>query len=76
LVTRQLTRSPYLAGNTFTAADISVTYALELVQPTGAAALGEAERAYIARTTGREAYKRAMATCHATREWVAKSRGQ
>ncbi len=32
LVTRQLARSPYLAGETFTAADISVTYALELAQ--------------------------------------------
>src|ERR687897_1833629 len=29
LVSRQLARSPYLAGDTFTAADISVTYALE-----------------------------------------------
>jgi glutathione S-transferase len=73
LVTRQLARSPYLAGDTFTAADISVTYALELAQRHGAAALGEAERAYIARTSGREAYKRAMETCHATREWVAKA---
>ena len=35
LVTRQLARSPYLAGDTFTAADISVTYALELAQRTG-----------------------------------------
>ena len=76
LVTRQLARSPYLAGNTFTAADISVTYALELAQRSGAAALGEAERAYIARTSGREAYKRAMETCHATRAWAAKARGQ
>ena len=76
LVTRQLARSPYLAGDTFTAADISVTYALELAQRHGAAALGEAERAYIARTSGREAYRRAMETCHATREWAAKARGQ
>jgi len=38
--------------------------------------LGEAERAYIDRTSGREAYQRAMATCHATREWAAKARGQ
>jgi glutathione S-transferase len=76
LVTRQLARSPYLAGDTFTAADISVTYALELAQRTGAATLGEAERAYIARTSGREAYKRAMETCHATREWAARARGQ
>ena len=37
LVTRQLARSPYLAGDAFTAADISVTYALELAQRTGAA---------------------------------------
>jgi glutathione S-transferase len=36
LVTRQLARSPYLAGETFTAADISVTYALELAQRSGA----------------------------------------
>jgi len=50
LVTRQLARSPYLAGETFTAADISVTYALELAQRAGGVTLGEAERAYVART--------------------------
>jgi len=43
LVRRRLARSPYLAGDTFTAADISVTYALELAQRSGTAALGEAE---------------------------------
>src|SRR5476651_711655 len=32
LVTRQLARSPYLAGERFTAADISVVYALELAK--------------------------------------------
>ena len=73
LVTRQLARSPYLAGDTFTAADISVTYALELAQRAGGVALGEAERAYVARTSGREAYKRAMQTCHATRAWAAEA---
>jgi len=72
LVTRQLARSPYLAGDKFTAADISVTYALELAQRSGGVALGEAERAYVARTSGRDAYKRAMNTCHATRAWAAK----
>ena len=76
LVTRQLARTPYLAGDTFTAADISVTYALELAQRSGAFALGDAERAYVARTTGRDAYKRAMETCHATREWAARVREQ
>jgi glutathione S-transferase len=70
LVTRQLARSPYLAGDMFTAADISVTYALEFAQRTGCFALGTAEQAYVARTTGREAYKRAMETCHATRAWA------
>ena len=79
LVTRQLARSPYLAGETFTAADISVTYALELAQRSGGVTLGEAERAYVARTGGREAYKRAMETCQATKAWatrVARAAGQ
>jgi glutathione S-transferase len=71
LVTRQLARSPYLAGEAFTAADISVTYALTLAQRAGGVALGEAERAYMARTTGRAAYKRALETCQATKAWLA-----
>jgi glutathione S-transferase len=71
LVTRQLSRSPYLAGETFTAADISVTYALQFARSSGGIALGEAEQAYIARTSGREAYKRAMETCQATKAWWA-----
>ena len=76
LVTRQLARSPYVAGQAFTAADISVTYALELATRAGGVVLGEAERAYVARTSGRDAYKRAMETCHGTREWAARSPGQ
>ena len=75
LVTRQLARSPYLAGETFTAADISVTYALELAKRAGGVTLGEAERAYVARTSGRDAYKRAMETCQATRAWAAAAPG-
>jgi glutathione S-transferase len=70
LVTRQLARSPYLSGDTFTAADISVTYALEFAQRSGAAALGQAEQAYVARTSGRVAYKRAMEVCRATKTWA------
>jgi len=73
LVTRQLARSTYLAGDTFTAADISVTYALELAQRSGGFALGKREKAYVARTSGREGYKRAMETCHDTRAWAAKA---
>ena len=64
LVRRQLSRSPYLAGETFTAADISVTYALQLGGNHGEFALGEAERAYLARTTGRDAFRRAMERSH------------
>jgi glutathione S-transferase len=73
LVTRQLARSPYLAGETFTAADISVTYALGLAKRAGGVVLGHAEQAYLARVRGREAYKRAMETCQATRAWAAKA---
>jgi glutathione S-transferase len=75
-VTRQLARSPYLAGEAFTAADISVTYALQLARRSGGVVLGEAERAYMARTGGREAYKRAMETCRGTRAWLAAAPGQ
>jgi glutathione S-transferase len=70
LVTRQLARAPYMAGEAFTAADISVTYALEFAHRTVGYALGEAEWAYIDRTTGRDAYKRAMNTCQATKAWA------
>ena len=65
LVTRQLERTPYLAGDTFTAADISAHFGLELAQRFGGVALGEVERAYLARLSGREAYTRAMDTCQA-----------
>ena len=73
LVTRQLARSPYLAGDRFTAVDISVTYALEFAQRSGAAALGKEEQAYVARTSEREAYKRAMEACQATKAWAAEA---
>jgi glutathione S-transferase len=77
LVTRQLANAPYMAGEMFTAADISVTYALELAHRLVSFSLGATERAYVARTTEREAYKRAMDTCQATKAWVAEmaSRG-
>ena len=72
LVTRQLERAPYMAGDQFTAADISVTYALELAQRNVGFAFGDLERAYVARTTARDGYKRTMEACHATRGWAAK----
>jgi glutathione S-transferase len=70
LVTRQLARSPYLAGDAFTAADISVYYALQLARGFGGVTLGEAEQAYMARLGERDAFKRAMKTCQATRAWA------
>jgi glutathione S-transferase len=76
LVTRRLARSPYLAGEAFTAADISVTYALLLARRSGGVTLGEAEQAYVARTCGRAAYQGALQTCRATRTWLAEAGGQ
>ena len=73
LVTRQLARSPYLAGEAFTAADISVTYALGLAKRAGGVVLGQAEQAYLARVREREAYKRAMETCQSTKAWAARA---
>ena len=70
LVTRQLARSPYLAGDAFTAADISVYYALQLARGFGGVTLGEAELDYMARLSERDAFKRAMKTCRSTRAWV------
>lgn len=71
LVRRQLAKTAYVAGERFTAADISVTYALQFAQRTIGYALGESELAYVGRTTGRPAYGRAMDSCPATKAWVA-----
>jgi len=71
LVDRQLERAPYMAGEAFTAADISVTYALQFAKRAGGYGLNDAERDYVARTTAREGYKRAMDVCQATKGWAA-----
>ena len=70
-VTRQLARAPYMAGEAFTAADISVTYALTLASRAGGVVLSDADQNYMARTTGREAYKHALDACPATKAWLA-----
>lgn len=75
LVTRQLERSPYLAGESFTAADISVTYALTLARRAAGVVLGATEQAYMVRTSGREAYQRALQTCQSTKAWLARASG-
>lgn len=71
LVSRQLARTPYIAGDRFTAADISVTYALQFAGRTIGFAFGSAERDYIERTTVRDGYRRAMDNFPATKAWVA-----
>ena len=72
LVRRQLARAPFMAGEAFTAADISVTYALTLARRGAGIPLGEAEQAYAARTSARDAYKRALETCQGTKAWLAR----
>jgi glutathione S-transferase len=72
-VTRRLAHSPYLAGDAFTAADISVTYALNLASRAGGVVLGEAEKTYMVRTTGRDGYKRALEACPSTKAWLART---
>ena len=73
LVKRQLARAPYMAGEAFTAADISVTYALTLAKRMGGIVLDESEKAYMARTTGREGYHRALDACPATKGLLAQA---
>lgn len=71
LVKRQLARAPYMAGENFTAADISLTYTLNLASRRGGIVLGDAERAYVKRTTAREAYQRALDACPGTKGFYA-----
>lgn len=59
-----------MAGERFTAADISVAYALEFAQRTTGLVHSEAERAYLARVRARYGYQRAMLACKATKAWV------
>ena len=60
LVSRRLAESQHLAGESFTAADISVIYALELGARVGLAeSYGEPVKAYMARMAERPAYQRA-----------------
>lgn len=71
LVRRQLAAAPYMAGENFSAADISVTYALEFGRRQGVLELDGVETAYLGRTMGREAFKRALEASMAA--WDARS---
>ncbi|WP_236710592.1 glutathione S-transferase family protein [Novosphingobium barchaimii] len=64
-VVRRLADHAYLAGDRFTAADISVSYALLLGLRSGNYMPGSTERAYLGRMRTRPAYLRAMETCQA-----------
>ncbi|KQY93463.1 glutathione S-transferase [Caulobacter sp. Root1455] len=69
LVTRALERGPYLAGDAFTAADISVGYALEMARKNVGVVFGDVERAYMTRLRERGGFQRALETCQATKGW-------
>jgi glutathione S-transferase len=72
LVRRRLERTPYLAGDAFTAADISVYFGLQLGRRFAGIPRGEAEQAYLARLGGRDAYQRALDACRAMKAaWAA-----
>jgi glutathione S-transferase len=60
LVSKRLDEVPYVAGNAFTAADISVCYALGIGSRLGADPYSPAINSYLERLVARDAYKRAM----------------
>jgi glutathione S-transferase len=61
LVTRRLAEAPHLAGEAFTAADISVMYALDMGARLGLAdRYGDTVSAYHARLAERDAYKKTV----------------
>ena len=64
IVRRQLAGASYMAGNRFTAADISVSYALSLGMNHAGFVLSDVEQAYLARTMNRDAYRRAFNRSH------------
>ncbi len=67
LVTRRLAEAPYMAGETFTAADISVAYALQLGRLGAGLEIGEPALAYVERLKTRPGFQRALAASPATR---------
>jgi glutathione S-transferase len=69
LVARRLARTPYMAGDDFTAADISVGYALEMARRNIGFTLDVTVQAYLDRLRARKGYKRALDVCHATQRW-------
>jgi len=69
LVTRRLAQTAWLAGDAFTAADISVGYALEMARKNIGYTFGDDLLAYMARLRERSGFRRALDVCKATRGW-------
>jgi glutathione S-transferase len=69
LIRRQLEQTPYLAGDRFTAADISTAYALENARRGAGVQHQGAVADYIGRIVAREGYRRTMDACAATKGW-------
>jgi len=69
LVTRRLAQTAWLAGDAFTAADISVGYALEMARKNIGYTFGDDLLAYMARLRERPGFRRALDVCKATRGW-------
>lgn len=65
LVRRQLERGPWMSGDSFTAADISVSYGLHLGQKAAGLTLEPIEQAYLDRALDRGAYRRALEASNA-----------
>jgi glutathione S-transferase len=69
LIRRQVEVTPYLAGDRFTAADVSVVYALDNARRTAGITHDGALGDYIARCLDRDGYRRTMEACWMIREW-------
>ncbi|WP_373353570.1 glutathione S-transferase family protein [Pseudoroseicyclus sp. CXY001] len=67
LVRRQLGKAPYMAGEAFTAADISVVYALNQAGYGARFKFDEVVSDYLARVRARACYERALSVCEDTR---------
>lgn len=70
IVQRQLARTPYLAGDHFTAADISVGYAFQFADASCGIPLTTVEKEYMARLRARPGYQRALDACKDTKAWL------
>ena len=55
-----LARHPWFAGEEFSAADVQMSFPVEVVEARAAAGLGERTRAFLARIRARPAYQRAL----------------